>query len=196
MKELARGATALLGVLLSAPAAAQPSPEIQGPPYVPPEAPTPGGFRMRFAAGATVDIIYDSPIYQGGAEVALGGRFRGSDIVWYGHVRYQGGQTDHGLTFHAPAAGSTLMYTPGRFRAGAMVETFIHDLHYFTRPGSELGFGGGGKAVIGAELLRQGDTAMFLEYRAGVNWTTIVDSPPKRVLWSPGAVYLGARWGD
>lgn len=190
------GAVALLGVSASAPAAAQQwSPEVQGPPYVPPKAPTPGGFRMRFAAGATIDVIYDSPIYQGGAEVALGGRFQGSDFVLYGHARYQGGQTDHGLTFHAPAAGATLMYTPGHFRVGVMAETFLNDLRYFSRSGSDLGFGAGGKAVIGAELVRSGDTSMFLEYRAGASWSSLVESEP-RALWSPGAVYLGARWGD
>ncbi len=199
MRCLVLGALVVSGLLASTPAAAQQwSPEVQGPPYVPPEPPTPatpGGFRMRVATGATIDVIYDSPIYQGGVEVALGGRFRGSDFVLYGHARYQGGQTDHGLTFHAPAAGMTLMYTPGHFRVGVMAETFLNDLHYFTRSGSELAFGGGAKGVIGAELVRQGDTAMFLEYRAGIAWSSLVESEP-RALWSPGAIYLGARWGD
>jgi len=187
----------LVGVsLIAAPASAQGGgAEVQGPPYVPPEAPSPGGFRMRFAAGATADIIYDTPIYQGGAEVGLGGRFQGSDFAWYGHLRYQGGQTNHGLTVHAPAAGTTVMYTPGRFRVGAMLETFLNRLEYFTTPGGEWGIGGGGKLVIGAELLREGDTAMFLEYRGGANWATLAESRPF-AIWSPGALYLGARWGD
>jgi len=183
------------GLLTSSASAQEGGATVQGPPYVLPERPTPGGFRMRVAAGAAIDLLYGAPIYQGGAEVALGGRFEGTDLAWYGHVRYQGGKTNHGLTMHTPVAGTTLMYTPGRFRVGLMLETFFNTLDYFSRSGIDGGLGAGGKVVVGAELLRQGDTAMFIEYRAGANWATIAETEPN-AIWSPGAIYLGARWGD